>query len=182
MRGMKESSGAVYPSPMPPRSRHSIGSRNQPSTFEKNGLFLTCCPRILFTGKTKPMDCPATVDVTDCLKFPYRTEEWPGQAHECPAGSSTHGMTQQHNCTCNPGFFKTPGEHLAAPCRVCGENKYCSNGFEETPCGDHEHSPAGSATRAQCTCVEGYEHVNGCLLYTSPSPRDVEESRMPSSA
>ena len=121
MRGMKESSGAVYPSPMPPRSRHSIGSRNQPSTFEKNGLFLTCCPRILFTGKTKPMDCPATVDVTDCLKFPYRTEEWPGQAHECPAGSSTHGMTQQHNCTCNPGFFKTPGEHLAAPCRVCGE-------------------------------------------------------------
>ena len=38
-----------------------------------------------------------------------------------------------------------------------------------------------------------YEHVNitihtpeatakSCLLYTSPSPRDVEESRMPSSA
>ena len=24
--------------------------------------------------------------------------------------------------------------------------------------------------------------LNGCLLYTSPSPRDVEESRMPSSA
>ena len=24
--------------------------------------------------------------------------------------------------------------------------------------------------------------VIGCLLYTSPSPRDVEESRMPSSA
>ena len=36
----------------------------------------------------------------------------------------------------------------------------------------------------------GYENVgyarrglfSGCLLYTSPSPRDVEESRMPSSA
>ena len=25
-------------------------------------------------------------------------------------------------------------------------------------------------------------HVMACLLYTSPSPRDVEESRMPSSA
>ena len=25
-------------------------------------------------------------------------------------------------------------------------------------------------------------NYNGCLLYTSPSPRDVEESRMPSSA
>ena len=24
--------------------------------------------------------------------------------------------------------------------------------------------------------------IRGCLLYTSPSPRDVEESRMPSSA
>ena len=27
-----------------------------------------------------------------------------------------------------------------------------------------------------------HELVNDCLLYTSPSPRDVEESRMPSSA
>ena len=26
------------------------------------------------------------------------------------------------------------------------------------------------------------KHLYGCLLYTSPSPRDVEESRMPSSA
>ena len=26
------------------------------------------------------------------------------------------------------------------------------------------------------------EVKEGCLLYTSPSPRDVEESRMPSSA
>ena len=29
---------------------------------------------------------------------------------------------------------------------------------------------------------ERYTHVAACLLYTSPSPRDVEESRMPSSA
>ena len=27
-----------------------------------------------------------------------------------------------------------------------------------------------------------YDHFHICLLYTSPSPRDVEESRMPSSA
>ena len=27
-----------------------------------------------------------------------------------------------------------------------------------------------------------YNTVHACLLYTSPSPRDVEESRMPSSA
>ena len=29
--------------------------------------------------------------------------------------------------------------------------------------------------------MEVAQHI-GCLLYTSPSPRDVEESRMPSSA
>ena len=28
----------------------------------------------------------------------------------------------------------------------------------------------------------GKQNANACLLYTSPSPRDVEESRMPSSA
>ena len=30
--------------------------------------------------------------------------------------------------------------------------------------------------------VKGIGRVQCCLLYTSPSPRDVEESRMPSSA
>ena len=30
--------------------------------------------------------------------------------------------------------------------------------------------------------IEWSRALNGCLLYTSPSPRDVEESRMPSSA
>ena len=29
---------------------------------------------------------------------------------------------------------------------------------------------------------KGEAHYHDCLLYTSPSPRDVEESRMPSSA
>ena len=27
-----------------------------------------------------------------------------------------------------------------------------------------------------------FEQINGCLLYTSPSPRDRQKSRMPSSA
>ena len=30
--------------------------------------------------------------------------------------------------------------------------------------------------------LNDYAVSSGCLLYTSPSPRDVEESRMPSSA
>ena len=32
------------------------------------------------------------------------------------------------------------------------------------------------------TAYEKNEDYKNCLLYTSPSPRDVEESRMPSSA
>ena len=32
------------------------------------------------------------------------------------------------------------------------------------------------------TLIGGGARPNLCLLYTSPSPRDVEESRMPSSA
>ena len=32
------------------------------------------------------------------------------------------------------------------------------------------------------TVVERYTQLKGCLLYTSPSPRDLSTSRMPSSA
>ena len=41
--------------------------------------------------------------------------------------------------------------------------------------------------RRDDAAVDGADEIfmvgaQGCLLYTSPSPRDVEESRMPSSA
>ena len=43
----------------------------------------------------------------------------------------------------------------------------------------------GQYSRAKKVCEIGLGHHPDsidCLLYTSPSPRDVEESRMPSSA
>ena len=40
---------------------------------------------------------------------------------------------------------------------------------------------AGTATAAATLDVGAYD-VNTCLLYTSPSPRDLSTSRMPSSA
>ena len=45
-----------------------------------------------------------------------------------------------------------------------------------------EKSSAGNVLMdgTDITQMEAYERA--CLLYTSPSPRDVEESRMPSSA
>ena len=45
------------------------------------------------------------------------------------------------------------------------------------------HLYLGDADLASALAIECSARINqGCLLYTSPSPRDVEESRMPSSA
>ena len=62
-------------------------------------------------------------------------------------------------------------------------------------CGERDHSefsyggdasikyPRLDASEAEWTeAIFFRENIKGCLLYTSPSPRDVEESRMPSSA
>ena len=44
-------------------------------------------------------------------------------------------------------------------------------------------SNGGTAARAgQSMVVSGYTGAYSCLLYTSPSPRDRQKSRMPSSA
>ena len=50
-----------------------------------------------------------------------------------------------------------------------------------------EVKPAGEITRVGAEEIEAVKavldrRVNGCLLYTSPSPRDFVRSRMPSSA
>ena len=51
------------------------------------------------------------------------------------------------------------------------------------------HSGSGHTSKQAEAIAEGSDGVlinidqdGNCLLYTSPSPRDVEESRMPSSA
>ena len=125
------------------------------------------CPADKFcAGNFKPMDCPPEVGVSDCLKFPYAVQEWPGEAHDCPDGSSTRGLEMQVNCTCLPGYWKHGDEHLGVPCRQCDVNTYCFDGIAEIPCGAHERSPAGSSSKVQCLCVHGYEHVDGVCLTT----------------
>ena len=48
---------------------------------------------------------------------------------------------------------------------------------------DNEHGFANSRARLRMTTLYQVAAANkGCLLYTSPSPRDAHESRMPSSA
>ena len=47
--------------------------------------------------------------------------------------------------------------------------------------GTYRSDPATTAVAVPIYQTTSYQFKN-CLLYTSPSPRDVEESRMPSSA
>ena len=43
-------------------------------------------------------------------------------------------------------------------------------------------SPSHSPSASNFQSSSGVVHINSCLLYTSPSPRDRQKSRMPSSA
>ena len=66
---------------------------------------------------------------------------------------------------------------------VDGETKYIALtdilGAEDA-LGDMDFKVAG--TRDFLTALQLDTKLNGCLLYTSPSPRDRTRSRMPSSA
>ena len=51
-----------------------------------------------------------------------------------------------------------------------------------TACGAAVAEPPGRAAPLVCAQCGGSELERGCLLYTSPSPRDLSTSRIPSSA
>ena len=53
--------------------------------------------------------------------------------------------------------------------------KVCEIGLKH-----HKNDPAGLFVLANIEKIEG--NLKDCLLYTSPSPRDLSSSRMPSSA
>ena len=53
----------------------------------------------------------------------------------------------------------------------------------DTTMRDGEQSPGASMSLEEKIQISRvFDELGICLLYTSPSPRDVEESRMPSSA
>ena len=47
---------------------------------------------------------------------------------------------------------------------------------------NHNFDSVGKASSSSDQQNSDNANIDSCLLYTSPSPRDVEESRMPSSA
>ena len=46
----------------------------------------------------------------------------------------------------------------------------------------HVHKDAGTTSGVMLETTDALHHITFCLLYTSPSPRDKRQSRMPSSA
>ena len=73
--------------------------------------------------------------------------------------------------------------------RTSAESLFCPN-CGQSLCEDSDEENFDEAERADYNKEMGIVWTDtarlaakyGCLLYTSPSPRDVEESRMPSSA
>ena len=103
---------------------------------------------------------------------------------KCSSISSSKTGAGSVTCHCNSGYT---GPDLG-PCSPCGVGKYkdAPGNGTCTECGAHASSPAGSTEQTSCKCNAGWEGPDGgpctCLLYTSPSPRDLSTSRMPSSA
>ena len=67
--------------------------------------------------------------------------------------------------------------HLALVSRALGATNFLLAGDEDKELFENIAS-VNDRFGGAMTC----EHVEGCLLYTSPSPRDLSTSRMPSSA
>ena len=95
-----------------------------------------------------------------------------------------HEVTKLRAVTALRGFSRPVYDHNGNPAKnvplgnryESGEEWYaaveycfCSSWLRERTCSESNHSPA---TRI----------LSSCLLYTSPSPRDLSTSRMPSSA
>ena len=80
--------------------------------------------------------------------------------------------------------------HVSGPRPVSGTHKQCDvetgqvSSAETGQMFAFETGLISAAETGQMSAVETRQmySIKTCLLYTSPSPRDVEESRMPSSA
>ena len=82
---------------------------------------------------------------------------------------------------------KTSGAHLGAPCFANSESLRGSLYFAKMLLGDSCDVPHNGPFEFYRYFTEEIQTNPlvvslACLLYTSPSPRDEEESRMPSSA
>lgn len=104
--------------------------------------------------------CPAnsagapagSVSATACLcKAGYSGPDG-GECTACPAGKykDTAGSAA---CVCLPGSIELDSKES---CSLCLEHHYCPDQTREIQCPPHSHSPAGSVSLANCSCVAGF--------------------------
>ena len=115
---------------------------------------------------------------------------------QCPACRTGYELEQEHigrslDCECGATLFAADVvgfSEIPVLCDQCdGEYVVDKDGAGETvecECGAHLtvpdvvfRMPVSSRGQSAADAIE-----NACLLYTSPSPRDKRQSRMPSSA
>ena len=89
-----------------------------------------------------------------CFRKEYREEYVPGNSKR-------------------PGYVKTYRQRVEVPCE---RPQFVP---QSTPHYHHEEEHPNMGNVDNNSCAEG---TVACLLYTSPSPRDRQKSRMPSSA
>ena len=116
--------------------------------------------------------------------FQYRTEVEPETNRKVTNTDSVYTMEQ---------YLKTLKRNQTVYKYACDEAEvdhdygtYVVPGLKSTRTlkvkGDGEAEVCTSMTPQGLAITEDYILVSACLLYTSPSPRDAHESRMPSSA
>ena len=98
----------------------------------------------------------------------------------CSPGTSQSTAGADRPCDeCPPGTFAD--QLNATSCTDCPAGRFCPNAGTVRPfdcaAGQYQNL-TGQAACMQCPAGE----FQPCLLYTSPSPRDMRRSRMPSSA
>ena len=154
------------------------------------------------------MQCPARlwVDMTDTVtggtfrsqvfytEVCSETLAWPDpttESHICLsflpelAAQCAYGFGA--SCQDCPSHARCPGGNRAWPMPGYWSQSEDSLVIERCAVPALERCPVGFDTRnLTCTCGDGYVgemcRKCACLLYTSPSPRDRQKSRMPSSA
>ena len=114
-----------------------------------------------------------------------RTDKWVDHTKETP---TTGASDSTDNSTVCAGVSEMSPD--------CGDENFTSDGTsdegnkftvsdEDGNCdnGDFDHMSAEIFTQGrESTRIKQFDTNNTCLLYTSPSPRDLSTSRMPSSA
>ena len=101
-------------------------------------------------------------------------------------GPCEHGVKYRSQCkVCSA----CPHGRQRSQCKECGGSSICEHGRQRSTCKECGGSQICEHGRIRSSCKEcggasicEHGRVRSCLLYTSPSPRDRQKSRMPSSA